>query len=173
MTHWLFEKAGPATLLCAAALSAAAPASSEEIRIHGGACASTLHLVARDAALSDVLRHLAETLQFELIDNAQSEASVTVDMTRKPVDLVTNVAAKENVSMTLARNPRCPRYQQIVKLWVLPREGGSATSATPTAPVRPGARADLEQARREKSGIEMVLRAHGVPPTLHEQAASR
>ncbi|HSU44269.1 MAG TPA: hypothetical protein VLN42_08650 [Casimicrobiaceae bacterium] len=173
MTHRLFATAGVATLLCATALSKTAPAWSEEIVIHGGDCASTLHLVSRDAPLSDVLRHLAAALHFELVDDAQSDASVTVDVTRKPVDLVADVAAAENVSMTLARNPRCPHYQRIVKVWVLPRGGAHRTSAAVTTPVRPRDRAEVEQARREKAGIDMVLRAHGVPPPLREQAESR
>jgi len=173
MTHHLLATAGLATLLCAAALSRAAPAVSQEIRIHGGACAGTLHLVARDATLSDVLRRLAEALHFELVDDAQSNAPVSVDVTRKPVDLVANVAAAENVSMTLARNPRCPRYPRIMKVWVLPREGASRTGAAATAGLRPRDQPDVEQARREKAGIDMVLRAHGVSPASGEQAKAR
>ena len=172
MTHRLFANPGLATLLCAAALCGAAPAESQEIRIHGGTC-GTLHLVARDAALSDVLRRLAETLHFELVDDAQSDASVSVDVTRKPVDLVANVAAAENVSMTLARNPRCPRYQRIVKVWVLPREGARRTGADAAKQVRRRDQAEVEQARREKAGIDMVLQAHGLPPASHEPPEAR
>ncbi len=138
------------------ALSIALPAYAADIRITGGNCASAVHLVAHDAALSDVLGRLAKALDFELVDGGASDAPVTVDVARRPVDLIASLAGDENVSMTVESNPRCPRHERIVKLWILP---GRQTTLVRT---RPSA-AQAEQARREQEGIDMVMRAHGMP----------
>ena len=146
----------PVLAMAIGALSIALPACAADIRITGGNCASAVHVVARDAALSDVLRRLAKALDFELVDGGASDASVSVDVARRPVDLIASLAGNENVSMTVETNPRCPRRERIVKLWILP-----GRQATPVR-TRPSA-AQAEQARREQEGIDMVMRAHGMP----------
>ena len=145
--------------------SAASAAYAGDIHVTGGNCASAVHLVAHDAALSDVLRRLAKTLDFELVDGGASDAPVTVDVRRRPVDLVASLAGSENVSMTMESNPRCPRRERIVKLWVLPGKQGAPARTKQSA-------AEAEQTRREQDGIDMVLRAHGMP-TSNIPAAKR
>ena len=153
-------------VLAIGALSFALPAHAADIRITGGNCASAVHLVAHDAALSDVLKRLAKALDFELVDGGASDAPVTIDVARRPVGLIASLAGEENVSMTVESNPRCPRRERIVKLWILP--GKQA------APVRSRASAaQAEQARREQEGIDMVMRAHGMPTSPTPSAKPR
>lgn len=147
-----------ATPVLAIALAAciASPAYAGDIHITGGNCAAVVHLVAHDAPLSDVLRRLAQTLGFQLADGGASDTPVNVDVSRRPADLIASLAGSENVSMTMEANPRCPRRERIVKLWVLPGKQGAPAHTKQNA-------AQAEQARREQEGIDMVLRAHGMP----------
>ena len=127
-------------------------AAAGEIRVSGSDCGATVHLVARDAPLSDVLKQLAKSLHFELVGGADDDTRVNVDVARRPTDLVARLTGLDNVSMTLEPNPRCPGRDRIVKLWVLPHKQVAATHTTA---------AQAEQARREQEGIDMFLRAHG------------
>jgi hypothetical protein len=143
--------------LGAASLLISTSTSAEEIRINGRDCASGVHLVAREAHLSEVLKQLAQALDFELSFESDSDPVVSIDAVRQPADLVARLAALENVSMTQARSARCPDRQRIVKVWVLPKGAGNAS------PGPRQAEAPDEQARRTQAGIDTVLRAHGIP----------
>jgi hypothetical protein len=149
----------------AAAISVSWPASAGDIRISGTNCAAAVHLVVRDARLSDVLRELAKALHFELVGGADSDTPLSVDVTRRPVDLVAGLAGIENISMALENNPRCPARERIVKLWVLPRKDGAAPAHANAA--------QAAQSRREQEGIDMVLRAHGAPTSGAQNAKPR
>ena len=96
-----------------------APAVADEIRVSGGDCAGTVRLVAHDAHLSTVLKRLAQALEFQVSFESDSDPVINVNATREPVDLVGLLAPSENVSLTQARNPRCPNRERIVKVWVL------------------------------------------------------
>jgi hypothetical protein len=124
-----------------------------------------VHLVVRDAPLSDVLKRLAKSLNFQLSFESDSDPLVSVDALRPPIDLVARLAPLENVSMTQARNPHCPQRERIVKVWVLPagRGGGMGTATTPPN-ARPAQETD-EQARRAQAGIDAYLKGHGFPTT--------
>ena len=155
--------------LAAASLSMATSSAAEEIRISGGVCASGVHLVAREAHLSEVLKRLAKALDFQLSFQSDSDPVVSIDAIRQPPDLVARLAALENVSMTQASSPRCPDRQRIVKVWVLPRGAANPSRAVASVPAT-----DLgEQARRAQAGTDMVLRAHGVPTSQPAAANSR
>ena len=159
-TGWVLAAGCGAVVLCATPAALAG-----EIRIDGGACSSTVHLVARDAPLSDVLMRLAQALDFQLSFDSDSNPLVNVDAVRPPIDLVARLAPLENVSMTQARNPRCPQREHIVKVWVLPTGQGSVMRNAMTPPnARPAQETD-EQARRAQAGIELYLKAHGFPTT--------
>jgi len=153
--------------LCAFAAAAliAREACAGEIHIGGGRCASNVHLVAKDASLSDVLNRLSKVLGFELVNYLESDPTITVDTTRRPVDLIAGLVP-DNVSMTLGSDPRCRNGERILKVWVLSTEQGR------TAAARPRRSAEEEaQALREREGIETVLRAHGMPITGGDAAA--
>ena len=90
----------------------------------------------------------------------------------RPVDLVAGFTSLENISMTLERNPRCPLRERIVKVWVLPSRQ-SAVAATSTMANPHHSAAEAEQERRAQAGIDMVLRAHGVPPPTDQRTKSK
>ena len=147
------------------AVLAAQPAAADEVRVSGSECGGTVRLVARDAHLSDVLRRLAQALDFQLSFESDSDPLINMSATREPVDLLGLLAPSENVSLTQARNPRCPNRERIVKVWVLPKGQKNLARAAVPPPVDPNA----EQARREREGAEMVLRSHGIPSQAEEQ----
>ena len=140
-----------------AAWSISSIAFGGEIRVIGDNCAGTVHVVARDARLSDVLKKLAQALDFQLSFESQNDPLISADITRAPTDLAAWLAPLENTSVTSASNPRCPEHGRIVKMWVLSKSSASATSVQQSAQVNAAA----EEARRQQ-GINQVLNAHGV-----------
>ena len=156
----------PVAPLCAALCAVAAVFASGsgvagEIRIDGSACAAAVHLVARDAPLSDVLKRLGNALDFQVNFSSESDPRVNIDVVRAPIELVVRLAPLENMSMTQARNPRCPDRERIVRLWVLPSARGGDRAAT--APDAVQVRAQEEQARQAQAGVNVILSAHGIP----------
>jgi hypothetical protein len=155
---------GAVSLLTAASLSA------EEIRISGGDCASGVHLVAREAHLSEILTRLGKALDFQLSFESDSDPIVSIDAIRQPTDLVARLAPFENVSMTQARSLRCPDQQRIVKVWVLPR---GAANPSRDAMATGQALESADQARRAQAGADVILRAHGMPTNQAESTDSQ
>jgi hypothetical protein len=131
-------------------------APGEEIRINSD-CKYGVHLVAREARVSEILKQLARTLGFELRFESQSDPLVTVDAAYPPGELLMRFAPSANVSMTQTDDPRCPGQQRLVKVWVLPEgndgRGGPALASNANTPAPDSL---------EAKGIEMVLKAHGV-----------
>jgi hypothetical protein len=124
-----------------AALALGPAAFADEIRINGSDCAPAIRLVARDARLSDVLKRLAQALDFQLSFDSEDDPLVSITANREPSELVAALAPSENISVAQARNPRCPNRERIVKVWVLPkgqRNVARATTAQPaTAAIAP------------------------------------
>ena len=150
-------------VLALAALAIHPLALADEIRVSGGDCASGVHLVARDARLSDVLKRLARTLDFQLSFESESDPLVNFNATRQPIDLVARLAPLENVSMAKARDPRCPNRERILKVWVLPKgQDKSALRATAPPPQTRPVQDATERARQ--AGIDQILQSHGLPP---------
>ena len=106
-----------------------------------------------------LLKRLAQALDFQLSFNSESDPLVSVNAIRQSIDLVARLAPLENVSMTQARNPRCPQRERIVKVWVLPKgQGGPMRAAmTPT-----NARQARETDEQAQAGIDMILNGHGM-----------
>ncbi|HEY3178210.1 MAG TPA: hypothetical protein VGL25_04960 [Casimicrobiaceae bacterium] len=151
-----------------AALVLGPMAVAGEIRISGGDCTSSVGLVARDARLSDVLKRLAQTLDFQLSFEAESDPVVSVSASRDPIELLTVLAPSENISVTQARNPRCPYRDRIIKVWVLPKGQKTATRA-PATQAPPNADTAAEQAKKAQQGADMILRSHGIPTSQPEE----
>ena len=107
--------------LVAATLFASPSAIPEEIRISGGDCTSGVHLVARDAHFSTVLKRLAQALDFQLSFESESDPLINVDAAMQLGDFLARLAPDANISATQASDPRCPHQKRILKLWVLPR----------------------------------------------------
>ena len=152
-------------------LWAAPSAIAGEIRIDGGACASAVHLVARDAPLSEGLKRLAQALDFQLSFDSDSNPLVSVDVVRPPIELVAGLAPLENVSMAHTRDPRCPQRERIVNVWVLPSGPGNPMRVVSAS--QQAQPAQEEQARKEQEGIDLVLNSHGFPPAKGGQTQSQ
>jgi hypothetical protein len=147
--------------LGAAMLFASPLALAEEIRISSGDCASVVHLVARDAHFSDVLKHLAQALDFQLSFESDSDPLVNVDAALQPADFVARLAPYENISTIQARDPRCPHQTRILKLWVLSKAGGNLSRPAVPLTQAPPAQETAEQARQAQEGIDLYLKSHG------------
>jgi hypothetical protein len=115
-----------------AALALGPAAFADVININGGDCAPAIRLVARDARLSDVLKRLAQTLDFQLRFESENDPLVSINTNREPSELVAVLAPSENISLEQARNPRCPSRERIVKVWVLPKGQRNVARVTPT-----------------------------------------
>jgi hypothetical protein len=144
--------------LSVAGLLTVPSALAQEIRVTGDDCATSVHLVAQDAHLADVLGRLAQALDFQLSFESDSNPIVTVNAVGQATDLVARLAPSGNISMTQARNSRCPQRERILNVWVLPN-GQEKPAISGQAQ-----QAQEEQARREQEGIALVLKSHGVPP---------
>jgi hypothetical protein len=144
---------------------------AEEIRVDGDNCASGVHLVAREAHVADVLKRLAQTLDFQLSFESESNPIVSVNAIGEATDLVARLAPSGNVSMTQARNPRCPQRERIVNVWVLPNGLGSPTRVAATSPQ--ARQAQAEQSLKEQEGFDLILKSHGVAPAQRGQAESQ
>ena len=158
---------------CGAAMVLPGAANAAEVRVTPGDCASAVHLVARDAPLSDVLARLAETLDFKVSFESDSDPLVNVDVSRAPVDLVTQLAPLENISVAQIRDPLCPQREKIAQVWVLPTGTGSALRTATGAPNARVARAAEAKARQAQAGIDLYLGAHGFAPESGAPAQPR
>jgi hypothetical protein len=145
-------------------LLASAGAAPEEVRISGDDCAPAVHLAAKDALLSNVLERLSHELNFQLTFGSDTDPLVGVDATGPAIDLILSLAQNKNVSVVLARNPRCPRRERIIAVWVLPN-GAQRDPSTPlTRPVID------PQAHTSRPANSMIPDGQGrlVPRSAHE-----
>jgi hypothetical protein len=145
-------------------LLASAGAAAEEVRTSGGDCAPAVHVAAQNALLSHVLKQLSQELNFQLSFDSDTDPLVGVDATRPAIDLIFSLAQNENVSIAHARNPRCPRRERIIAVWVLPNGAQGDPSARVTKPVID------PQARMSRPPNDMIPDEKGrwVPRSAHE-----
>jgi hypothetical protein len=169
--------------VCAPLLFASAHSAGKEIRVSAGDCASGVRLVAHDARLSEVLKRLSETLDFQLEFKATSDPVITIDVSRPAPELVSRLSPSESVIVTQAQDPRCPGQYRIVKVWVLPKsknEPGVSLVQTPRpSPPQlsaPTVYSSPEQIRRieelsrlRKESYDAYVKEHGVPPPSQEE----
>jgi len=160
--HIGLRQGGAGAALLVAMAAPWGPADANEIRVSGD-CASGVHLVAREARYSDVLKRLAHQLGFQLSLESQSDPLVTFDATLQPADLIPRIAPLENVSMAKTRDPSCANRERIAKVWVLPM-GASGNAVRATATPAPEPPRSVEERARQRAGTALVLQAHGVPP---------
>ena len=179
-------------LLCVGALLAIAgfEAPAQGIQIMPGDCRSGVQLVARDAPLAEVLKRLAQALEFELRYEGDAGRIISVNATRPPVELVSSISPQDSIIVTQAKDPGCAGRNRVVKVWVLPTAQGAtrdrvsapvARSSSTSAPsARPIAREQVirgspeldEQSRRAKAAYDEYVRIHGTaPPGVEEEAA--
>jgi hypothetical protein len=162
-------------------------AQAQQITIDAGRCDSGVRVVAKKAKLSHVLQALSQKLEFELQYESSSDPLIDIDLRRPAPELVARLAPGDNVMITQAIDPRCPRRYRISKVWVLPGAsrgmagiGQSAPGvtfvgkglqppaanpppATPPAAQWTPARVD-EMARQRKAAYDAYVKEHGKPP---------
>ncbi len=156
-------------------LLGSANAAAQQIQISQGDCATGIRLTAKNAPLSAVLAQLARTLGFQLKFEGGSDPTINVDVVRQAPELVAKLSPADNVLITQALDPRCPRQYRIVKVWVLPSANQSGPSATPAPATAPrtattmDARRVDEMARLRKEMYDTYVRTHGHPPPTPEE----
>jgi len=175
-------------LSCVGALLtlAALGAHAQAIQIAPGDCRFGVQLIARQASLFDVLKRLAQALDFELRYEGDESRVISVNTTRPPVDLVSSLSPQDSVVVTQAKDPKCPGRDRVVKVWVLPAKQASSRdrSSAPgpgTAPAQTFVKEHVirgspeldEQSRRAKAAYDEYVRIHGVPPPGVEEEAAK
>jgi hypothetical protein len=140
-------------------------ALAEEIRISADRCSPEVHLVARDAHVSAILKRLAERLQFQLRFDSADDPLLSID-TRGPLnDLLVRLAPTGNlVTSQIRDDPRCPDQLRILEVWVLPEGQQAHPRPATTAPQAMPPQPTPEQARLAQEGIDQYLEAHGLDP---------
>ena len=142
-------------------------ALAEEIRISADRCSPEVHLVARDAHASAILKRLAERLQFQLRFDAADDPLLSIDTRRQLNDLLVLLAPTGNLAMLMERigdDPRCPDQLRILEVWVLAKGQKDRPRAATAAPHAMPPQPTPEQARLAQEGIDQYLKAHGLDP---------
>ena len=160
--------------LCVAAFAAGAQSAGSKIEISAGNCTSAVHLVARNALLSDVLERLAKSLGFVLRFEGNSGAVVNVDMSMPAPELVARLSPMESVIVTQSRDPRCPGQNRIVKVWVLPTmQQGKLDRPVPAQTSQEQSRRFEEMSRQAKEAYQTYVQIHGRPPPGEEEEVAK
>ena len=147
-----------------------ASAIAAELLVKGGDCGEPVHLVAREARLSNVLRSLSEAQHFGVSFQSEYDPFVTIDAQLSLVDLVRRVAYDVNFIIEQASNSRCPADRRVVKVLVLPnggdknRPGNLATGANAS-----GLTPEMERIGRKT--LSDYLTSHGMADQSAEDLA--
>jgi hypothetical protein len=143
-------------------LSPILAAADDRISIARGDCAD-VHLIARGAPLSEVLRRLSDSLGFQLQLIGSSDSTVDVDISKQAPELIAKLSPVDNLIIAQARDPLCPGRDRIVKVWLLSKGNqGPPQSAATALPPRQMSEAAEKQQTRENDN--MYRKAHGMPP---------
>lgn len=159
---------------------AGVPAAGNHIAIEKGDCDAGVHLVARHAPLTDVLRRLSDALSFELRLAGPSDSMVDVDVSRPAPELLAKLSPTDNLIVTQGLDPRCPGRYRVVKVWMLPKAAPLAAAIGPSAAIssvvpRAGTPRQLTEAEKRaiQSGDDAYRRMHGMPPMPPQDDASK
>jgi len=150
---------GPLAWLAVVSLVLCIDATAQPVRVENGACGQPVHLVARDAPLSDVLARLGEALHFRVAYRTQSDPRLTVDERSDADTLVRRLVRNMNYSLEQTFDPRCAKRLRIVSLDVLAERDDGLAAAAAQRPAR--ATPEIERVARE--GLSDYLRSHGMP----------
>jgi hypothetical protein len=162
--------------LCSIAFLANGQLADPEIRIVAGDCSPVVQLVARNALLSDVLRRLAQSLDFQLQFEGNPDSIVNMNVAMPPAELVAKLSAVDSVIVTQTRDPRCPAQNRIVKVWVLPKakdNAGTGAATRPEVSQQQQARGYEEMSRQRKEAYDAYVRIHGKPPPGEEEEVAK
>lgn len=160
--------------LCALMSLASVPSAAQQITIGKGNCATGVRLTAKGARLSEVLKKLSQTLEFQLQFDSSNDPIVNIDMSRRAPELIAKLSPADNIMVTQAPDPKCPRQYRVVKVWVLPTAKANVGAPTPGAAARPAATPQASQpytpaqldemSRQRKAAYDTYVREHGEPP---------
>jgi hypothetical protein len=144
------------------------PALAHDVQIARTDCAQPLHLVAKGAPLSMVLKDLSERLHFVVVYQSQTDPLVSTDVQAYATDLVRKLARDMNFSLEEASDPRCAQGRRIAKLSILadPASGNRATVAS----TRPAWQTP-EMERIARLGMQDYLQSHGIADQSMEELA--
>jgi len=154
-------------------------AGAQQLQVTPGDCKTGTLLVAKQVALSEVLRKLAQSLDFELKFEGDPARRIDANMTRPPIELVNALSAQDSMIVTQGRDPKCPGQNRIVKVWVLPptnpatiRDAAAVRRPVPptVGQAAPGLTPKEEKERRDKMAYDEYVGTHGVPPPTDEQS---
>jgi len=146
---------------CVVLFMGGAASGADNILIGRGDCDSGVHLVAHGARASDVLRRLAEALDFQLQLNDPNDSVVDVDVSKQAPELVANLSPFDNLIVAQDRNPDCPGKYRIVKVWMLSK--GSQVPQPPAGTsLMPRPLTEAEK-KLMREGEETYRKAHGMP----------
>jgi len=159
------------TGLCMLLFPASAASGNDSILVSSGDCDAGVHLVARGARLSDVLKRLSDTLGFQLQLVGSTDSTVDVDISRQAPELLAKLSPFDNFVVTQALDPRCPGRYRIVKVWLLPKGSQVPSRAVVGQPV-PRQLTEAEK-RQIREGEAMYRKAHGMPPAGDEDDATK
>jgi hypothetical protein len=167
-------KTGIGISLCAIPFLACAQSPAAEIRIDPGDCNSGVQLTARNAPLSDVLKRLAQSLDFQLQLEGNTDSVVNINVAMPAPELVAKLSARDSVIVTQSRDPGCPAQHRIVKVWVLPKtkDVGTAQAPVQMGPSPQASRLE-EMSRQAKDAYEAYVRSHGKPPPGEPEEAAK
>ena len=130
--------------------------AAQQIRVENAACGEPIHVVARDAPLSDVLKRLGDVLRFRVEFQTQSDPRITLDERLDPSALVLRLLGEMNFSMEQVRDTRCVRAWRVAKLAILPQHGEQRIASARPAWQTP------ETDRIAREGLSDYLRSHGM-----------
>jgi hypothetical protein len=115
-------------------MAAHAAAQPVQVTKSSGDCSSLVHIVARDAPLSQVLKQLSTALGFKLQFDADADPRVTLEGSKRPIEWLDALGTEANLSVSQARDARCPGQVRVAKVWVLPKGKATAIASRPRAP---------------------------------------
>jgi hypothetical protein len=144
-------------------------ALAQEVRVGRADCSEPVHLVAREAPLSSVLKRLAETLGFELVYQSQRDLLVTRNERLPVTDLVRDLAHDMNFSIEQTFDRRCLYNQRLAKISVLPDTGDNTRPSTAARALSQTPEMD----RIARQQMSDYLRSHGMEDQSIEDIAVR
>jgi hypothetical protein len=144
-----------------------------QIQISPGNCTSGVHLVARDARLSEVLESLSKSLAFQLQFEGTTDSVVDVNVSMPAPELVAKLSPVDSVIVAQSRDPQCPRQSRIVKVWVLPKANEAKLGPVAPTQTQDTSRRFDEMSRQAKEAYQLYEHTHGKPPPGVEEEVAK
>jgi len=163
----LFAQALVASCVLFVATGCFAQSGEPAISIDARGCSRTVHVVARNARLDDVLDRLGHALGFQVQFDGGSQTTVDVDLSLYAPALIKRLSATDSVMVLETRDTECFGQRRISKVWVLGKgpAPARAAAAPPPTPLRSERSRSLEEmSRQAKEAYDAYVQTHGEPP---------